>query len=58
MARRGEIVILPDSVFTSARRWMALGVWKTTLINQIVIAAYSLGVSPYRIARWYRRAGK
>jgi hypothetical protein len=58
MARRGEIVILPDSVLTSARRWKALGVWRTTLVNQIVIAAYSLGVSPYRIARWYRRAGK
>ncbi len=51
--RQGRIVIAPVRVVSSARRWMSLGIWRTTLINQIVIAAYLAGVSPYRIARWY-----
>jgi hypothetical protein len=44
-------------VLTSGRRWEKLGVIKTTLINQLVIVAYFLGVSPERLARWYRRQG-
>ena len=31
-----------------------LGVLKTTIINQIVIAACFMGVSPVRIALWYQ----
>jgi GT2 family glycosyltransferase len=57
LRRRGNIVIVPEPVVTSARRWLALGVGRTTLINQMVIAAYYLGVPPARIARWYRRKG-
>jgi len=58
MGRRGQIVILPEPVLTSARRWRALGIWRTTLINQMAIAAYCLGISPTRIARWYHRPGR
>jgi hypothetical protein len=29
---------------------------KTTLINQLVIAAYVLGIAPEVIARWYGRS--
>ena len=57
LGRRGNIAIVPEPVVTSARRWRALGVGRTTLINQMVIAAYYLGVPPARIARWYRRKG-
>ncbi len=57
LRRRGNIAIVPEPVITSARRWVALGVGRTTLINQMVIAAYYLGVPPARIARWYRRKG-
>lgn len=39
----GRISIVPASVLTSGRRWQALGVWRTTLINQITIVAYYLG---------------
>ncbi|MGQ4646651.1 TIGR04283 family arsenosugar biosynthesis glycosyltransferase [Lyngbya aestuarii] len=53
---RGKIVILSAAVLTSGRRWQKLGVIKTTLINQLVIIAYLLGVSPARIARWYRQS--
>jgi rSAM/selenodomain-associated transferase 2/rSAM/selenodomain-associated transferase 1 len=53
----GHIAIVPRAVTTSARRWHKLGILKTTLINQLVIGAYLLGVSPDRIARWYRQDG-
>ncbi|MDH7500237.1 MAG: TIGR04283 family arsenosugar biosynthesis glycosyltransferase [candidate division NC10 bacterium] len=58
MKRRGPISILSEPVLTSARRWRALGVARTTLINQMVIIAYHLGIPPGRIARWYRRNQK
>ncbi|MEH2052335.1 TIGR04283 family arsenosugar biosynthesis glycosyltransferase [Nostoc sp.] len=55
LKRIGRIVIIPTPVVTSARRWLQKGVFKTTLLNQIVITAYLLGISPERIRRWYRR---
>jgi rSAM/selenodomain-associated transferase 2 len=51
----GRIVILRTPVITSGRRWLQTGVFKTTLLNQIIIIAYLLGVSPNRIRSWYRR---
>ncbi len=55
LQKLGKIAIAPASVTTSGRRWQKLGVIKTTLINQVAIAAYYLGVSPDRILRLYRR---
>ncbi|NDJ21783.1 glycosyltransferase [Nostoc sp. B(2019)] len=51
----GKIVIIPVPVVTSARRWLQKGVFKTTLLNQIIIIAYLLGISPKRIHSWYSR---
>ena len=53
LRKRGRIVIAPDLITTSARRWKQLGTWQTTLLNQAIILAYYLGVAPSRIARWY-----
>ncbi|NEP06288.1 MAG: glycosyltransferase family 2 protein [Okeania sp. SIO2G4] len=53
LKKRGQIAIIPSPVFTSGRRWQKLGILKTTFINQIVIIAYLLGVSPKRLARLY-----
>ncbi|MGJ3248194.1 MAG: TIGR04283 family arsenosugar biosynthesis glycosyltransferase [Elainellaceae cyanobacterium] len=50
----GTIAIAPSAVITSGRRWDKLGVLKTTVINQLIIVAYLLGVPIDRIARWYR----
>ncbi|WP_193197572.1 TIGR04283 family arsenosugar biosynthesis glycosyltransferase [Nostoc sp. MG11] len=50
----GKIVIIPVPVVTSARRWLQKGVFKTMLLNQIIIIAYLLGVSPKRLHSWYR----
>jgi rSAM/selenodomain-associated transferase 2 len=55
LKRIGRIVIIPTPVVTSARRWLKKGVFKTTFLNQVVIIAYLLGVSPEQICRWYRK---
>lgn len=57
LRRRGKIVILGLRVRASARRWLRLGVWKTTLTNQIVILGYHLGVPARLLARLYGPAG-
>ena len=54
LKKQGRIEIVPQSVLTSARRWQQVGVLKTTILNQIVIIAYFLGVSPDRLREWYR----
>lgn len=56
LRKRGKIAIAATAVITSGRRWQKLGVFRTTLINQLMIIAYRLGVSPSRLARWYRQA--
>ena len=54
LRRRGRICIVPAPAITSARRWKKRGILKTTILNQIVIAGYHLGVSPQTLAHWYR----
>ena len=49
----GRIVILPQRVATSARRWQAEGILRATLRNLALFTLYSLGVSPRRLARHY-----
>ena len=53
LKRKGRIAIVPASVITSGRRWQKIGVLKTTLINQLIILAYFLGVPPTQLAHWY-----
>lgn len=55
LRKRGRIVTVPQRLYTSPRRWRRLGVWRTTLINQVIIAGYLLGVPTERLSRWYRR---
>lgn len=54
--KEGRVEIASAAVITSARRWLRLGILKTTLINQAVLLAYFLGSDPERLARWYRRS--
>lgn len=54
LSKRGKITIVPASVTTSARRWEQQGIFKTTIINQIMILGYYLGISPDRLKQWYR----
>jgi len=55
LREEGRIAIVPASVVTSGRRWQKLGVVKTTLINQLIIAGYFLGIPPAKLAHWYRK---
>jgi hypothetical protein len=55
LKKQGNIVTLPVPVITSARRWQNFGILKTTAINQLVIAAYVMGIDPEVIARRYSR---
>lgn len=50
----GKIALCEGSVTTSPRRWHRLGAFRTTLINQLMILGYHLGVSPNRLAAFYR----
>lgn len=49
--------IVPAVVHTSGRRWKELGIWRTVLINQLIVAAYTLGVDPDRLAKMYETTG-
>lgn len=53
--KNGDIITLPKPVITSARRWQNMGIIRTTLINQLIVCGYSLGVPPVMLAKWYRR---
>ncbi|MCC5897576.1 MAG: TIGR04283 family arsenosugar biosynthesis glycosyltransferase [Phormidium sp. BM_Day4_Bin.17] len=52
---QGRIAIAPVAVVTSARRWDGLGVLRVTLLNQLIVLGYLLGISPKQLAQWYRR---
>ncbi len=54
LQKLGKIAIANTPVRTSPRRWQKLGVIKTTLVNQLVILGYYLGVQPDRLRDWYR----
>lgn len=56
LQRHGKIEIPPIPLLTSGRRWQRLGVFRTTTLNQIIVLAYLLGVSPEILAKWYRKA--
>lgn len=51
----GDVVTLPVPVITSPRRWLIHGILKTTLINQLVVLSYFMGISPDSITRLYGR---
>lgn len=51
----GKIATLPKKVITSGRRWQKLGIIRTTLINQLVVLGFMIGIHPSRLARLYQR---
>lgn len=56
LQHRGRVAIAPAQVLTSGRRWEKLGILRTTLLNQFILMAYRLGISPDRLAQWYQKA--
>lgn len=55
MKKLGRVALAPLAVQTSARRWQKKGILQTTVLNQLIVGAYMMGVSPVRLAAWYRR---
>jgi hypothetical protein len=55
LRKQGRITIASMAVLTSGRRWQHLGILKTTLLNQLIILGYFLGISPQQLAQCYRR---
>jgi len=52
-SREEIVMILPDCVSTSPRRWEKEGVIYCTLRNWTIKALYYCGVSPNRLVRFY-----
>jgi rSAM/selenodomain-associated transferase 2/rSAM/selenodomain-associated transferase 1 len=56
LSKMGRFGISEAEAVTSARRWLKLGVVRTTVINQIILAGLAMGVSPYTLSRIYRQS--
>jgi rSAM/selenodomain-associated transferase 2 len=54
LRKRGSFAIIPQSVYTSGRRWQRQGVVSTTVRNNVLLTLYWCGVSPVTLKRWYR----
>ena len=54
LRKRVHIERLTAPVLVSPRRWEREGPYRAWLRNTLLISAYSVGVSPHRLARWYR----
>jgi len=55
LRRRGSITTLREAATTSARRWLQLGVLRTTIINQLMIAGFIGNVPIHVLERFYRK---
>jgi rSAM/selenodomain-associated transferase 2/rSAM/selenodomain-associated transferase 1 len=54
--RIGEVKTTKKAVTTSPRRWQRMGVIPTTIVNQLIIIGYHLGISAHRLSRWYHKS--
>lgn len=54
LRKEGGVVLLEQEIATSPRRWLREGVYYTSLRNLILLGLYFAGISPRRLARWYR----
>jgi rSAM/selenodomain-associated transferase 2 len=53
LRRRGRLVVLPTTVTASSRRLVEQGVWRMTVLMQVLKLQYLLGVDPDRIRQRY-----
>lgn len=53
LARSSGIAISRERVIASSRRWVRDDPWRRSLRNVALLAAFTLGASPARIADWY-----
>lgn len=53
MKRAGKVACLRSRVVTSSRRWEMEGVWRTIFKMWTLKSLYLMGVSPFRLKRFY-----
>lgn len=53
LRREGRIVVLPQRILVSPRRWQAVGIVRQTLWNWTLTALALAGAAPDRLARYY-----
>jgi rSAM/selenodomain-associated transferase 2 len=53
LGKRGRFCLSPQVVKSSGRRWDKRGLLYPTLINQLIIFGFLLGLSPHRLAKIY-----
>jgi rSAM/selenodomain-associated transferase 2 len=53
LKNRGAVACLHSRVVTSARRWETEGIWRTTFKMWALKLLYLIGVSPFRLKRYY-----
>jgi len=55
VSKQGRIAIAPAHAVTSGRRWKEVGLLRTTLINQLILAGFALGISPMASAIHFKK---
>lgn len=58
LRRLGKIVVAPEVVHVSSRRWRKVGLVRQTLLNWTLTGLALAGVHPDRLARFYHRDRK
>ena len=53
LRKRGEFIKISKVITTSARRYQQNGLWKELFLDASVLFSYFLGISPFRLKRWY-----
>lgn len=53
MRKKGRIYVSKRRVVSSGRRWDQRGLFTPTLLNQVIIFGFLLGLSPQRLAKIY-----
>lgn len=54
LKRVGSFAVVPVQVTTSARRYVAWGILRTVLLMYALRVAFWMGVSPFRLHRWFQ----
>lgn len=54
LRRHAWPILLPGPITVSPRRWQRRGVVRQTLVNWSLLSAYTCGISPSTLRRWYR----
>lgn len=53
LKKLGKIRLAPATVTTSSRRWNRCGLVRTTLLNQLILLGYLLGINHDALGRFY-----